>query len=976
VDARRTETGIGFSTNPDLRAEARSRLAAKMRGAHLDLRSPLVDFSLSADLHQRGVIESAARTIRVVAPAGSGKTQTLVNRVLHRASHGIPGRRILLLTFDNSAALSIREKLRLVSERDRAAGDAVADVTVSTLNAFGYRLLREYVHTEHGRIVNDHDAAFRLRRLRKQLGEASQAHAATLPDHLRDHVYLDLFSVLKNDLVDPRAGDEQAFIDVMVGTRHGAPFLAAPENEELVRRSLEAMFWLYQRYDEDLRAAGLLDFDDQKLRAYVALQANPALLAAIQARYDEVIVDEFQDINRLDFVLIEAISRAAVLVVTGDDDQAIYGFRGTTPEYIINLDAHLGRDVTSHELAINYRCPPNLVEHADALIRHNTTRIPKSPQPYLTVPSEVQVVSTVSTGLEATAIADYIARIRAGNTSLGYADFAVLYRTNAQSLPLQIEFILRGIPYQVREEDNILGNDTLKRLLSLLRVRAAIQAGMRPDLEDELETISAYFRRGIRASEAAEVRQLLTGPHDLLRVLRSDGFREAVPKSGGGIVDAVARLTGTAGLTEAFAVAAADFAGLRGMVGSLEDAIDQRVPLAEIGEVAFAFGEDAGEFVATMERSLAVAAAARAGHSPEGVGLLTYFKSKGRQWHTVILTSCNEGLIPHWNAEVEDERRLFYVALTRAEANLMISYVSHAISRPLRPSRFLFEAGLLEGEDGTGADVDDGPIDTEAIRALLAEVEAHLLELDAFGSAGANPEVRTPPALGSLSRPELGSAARVSPPSESRFIDGALSVTVGIPSTERLIACDIQADGFLSLHDSPGVEASAIVFRFRELAEKPLWTAGLPEQRAPRGQYEPVSLPLLMALIGSSALTPDEVGERRRNLARRYGLELDLPALEPAPSVDGGDQVADDEPDRVGGTEASRREHDDIRWAVDSSVDPASVQPGCTVRHASYGRGTVVSVRRGRLSTTVRVEFSRDTREVLFGAGHLDFVVE
>ena len=412
MDTRHTKVGIGFSTDPDLREAARERLAERLRVSRIDARAPLEDFSLSTDEFQRRVIESAAQTIRMVAPAGSGKTQTLVNRVLHRVAEGVPGHRILLLTFDNSAAQSIRAKIDDVARQSASVADALARVDVSTLNAFGYRLLRENVRAEYGNVVRPRDAAFRLRRLQRELADVSEAHAASLPDHLRDRVYLELFSVLKNQLIDPRAVDEQQYVDSMVTARQGEPFLIAPQNDQILRLNLEAVLWLFRRYDESLRGDGLLDFDDQKLRAYVAMRDKGPLRAAIEARFDEVVVDEFQDINRLDFVLIETLARSARLVVTGDDDQAIYGFRGTTPDYIIDLETHLERPVESFELSINYRCPPNIVEHAERLIRHNTRRIAKTPKPHLTEPSEIQVVSTISTGLEAGALIDYIERLR------------------------------------------------------------------------------------------------------------------------------------------------------------------------------------------------------------------------------------------------------------------------------------------------------------------------------------------------------------------------------------------------------------------------------------------------------------------------------------------------------------------------------------------------------------------------------------
>jgi DNA helicase-2/ATP-dependent DNA helicase PcrA len=134
---------------------------------------------------------------------------------------------------------------------------------------------------------------------------------------------------------------------------------------------------------------------------------------------------------------------------------------------------------------------------------------------------------------------------------------------------------------------------------------------------------------------------------------------------------------------------------MAGMIGSLEDALEQRVPLGEIAEVAANFAGSIEEFIGTMDRALRQARRTNAGQDAGGVALLTYFRSKGLQWHTVILTSCNEGLIPHWRAPIEEERRLFYVAMTRPSANLLVSYLANALNQKVAPSRFLREAGLL-----------------------------------------------------------------------------------------------------------------------------------------------------------------------------------------------------------------------------------------------------------------------------------------
>jgi DNA helicase-2/ATP-dependent DNA helicase PcrA len=156
-------------------------------------------------------------------------------------------------------------------------------------------------------------------------------------------------------------------------------------------------------------------------------------------------------------------------------------------------------------------------------------------------------------------------------------------------------------------------------------------------------------------------------------------------------------LMATRSLLQTLDVVAERFRGVYGMVGSLEEVIQDWMPLGEIYEIAAAFQGDTEEFVRSLEAALARARESHAGHDHKsGVPLLTYFRAKGLQWHTVILTTCNDGLIPHRKAPVEEERRLFYVAMTRASSNLVLSYVKSACGCQVPPSRFLYEAGLLE----------------------------------------------------------------------------------------------------------------------------------------------------------------------------------------------------------------------------------------------------------------------------------------
>lgn len=684
---------LEFSDNFELRKEVEVEILRKINETPADTREALETFTPSADGYQQKVLLAPESTIRLVAPAGSGKTQTIVNRVLMQIRNGLHPRKFLLLTFDNSAASSLSSKFR---EQVEKLSIRIDDVNISTLNAFGYRLLKDRIPHESKPVVTDARKRALLKEIKEALETKSPERHCLLPTNIKNRVYLDLFSRLKNSLFDPRNLPFQQVADFIQGTQNiYATFLPHLSESGQRKQAIQALMWLFQAYDKALQRENVLDFDDQKLRAYCSLMTNPQLLATLQSQYSEVIVDEFQDINCLDFAFIKAVVGHAKLVVTGDDDQAIYGFRGCTPDYIIDLEKHLERSVASYELQINYRCPADIVEHADRLIRYNNRRIPKNPIASSRVRSTIKVVGARTATIEARSIIAFIRKVRRGNAELRYSDFAVLYRTNAQSLPIQLEFILNDLPFHVRPEDNILHNDQLQKLLGVLRLKLACQKNDPPAIKDQTLAIQAYFRY-VSPQQVDRLNRLFRSKPDFLDAISSPDFFRVLPKAKESRLPAAIReAVDASNLIRTFDVLAKKFHGLQGMIGSLEDVVDEKVPLGELYDVAASFKGSVGEFVDTMERALTRARESNAGQdSKGGVALLTYFKSKGLQWHTVVLTTCNEGIIPHRKAPLEDERRLFYVAMTRASSNLFISYLKAICSNSVSPSRFIKEAGL------------------------------------------------------------------------------------------------------------------------------------------------------------------------------------------------------------------------------------------------------------------------------------------
>jgi superfamily I DNA/RNA helicase len=406
---------------------------------------------------------------------------------------GAKPERILCLTFDNSATKALREKIVAELGSENWSHNAFQ---ITTLNSFGYRLLKDHFSEEYKPVIEQHRIWRLVKEVKDELAKNPQGKVRhdALPPALKNRFYGEFFGYLKNSLFDPRKLAPQQFADFMMSEKPTQIFFQPDSSTDHKRLVIQAVHWMYKTYESVLQREGRLDFDDQKLRALCCLESTPSTLSMVHRRYDEVIVDEFQDINRLDFALIRQMSEKCRLVVAGDDDQAIYGFRGCSPSYIIDLHKHIGRSIHSIELRRNYRCPPNIVHHATRLIRNNTWRVEKRPVAVRSDDASIKVVESTTATAEGKMITSLIEKIRRKSPGLRYSDFGVLYRTNAQSLPIQLQFILRNIPYQVREQDNILRNEELEKLLGVLRVKLAVQRGDVPAAHDATLAIKLFFR--------------------------------------------------------------------------------------------------------------------------------------------------------------------------------------------------------------------------------------------------------------------------------------------------------------------------------------------------------------------------------------------------------------------------------------------------------------------------------------------------
>ena len=632
----------------------------------------------SLDQFQQAVVNSPATSIRMVAPAGSGKTETLSLRVQKRIEDGCDPRRILLLTFDTNARAAIVKRLERLGVPN--------GVRVNTLNAFGLYLLNSRFTDERRQILRG--PYFPQSRVLNDL-VMEYGHS----------VFTEMLGKIKNEAIDSRTIDQTELARWCAKNR--AHLLRNLEDDPILEDMTDTRFGKelareMQGYEQFLQERNGIDFDDQKLRPLIRLQESPRDLEWVQDQFDEVIVDEFQDINRLDALLIDLISTKSSLLITGDDDQAIYGFRGATAGFLIEPQKTFHRTFTEFELAINYRCPPKILTVASDLIQHNEHRIPKDPRAQKTIPGEVEVYNALDT----TAECDWIARHMKKQLESGIESAAVLARRRVQLVGIQSAFIRNGTPFRIRVEEDVRVAWSLARRALLL---APLRVNKLPE-EDVRGEIVRIFAEA-RSWQPGRVNQLvrLAQQNDLSfpgpELLQQLHDREQTQ-----LVDGIKSLTGEmsigARLRSLDALLATE---LRTYMEGGKDAARDRGDSEKSrlsGLIYLAQDErlDVKGLVKRIDTLLEPQRASWRSGAPV-VELSTCHGAKGREWELVCIPHCNQGVFPDSRSEkdehLEAERKLFYVSMTRASKQLVMTWSSKAAGASRgEPSQFLIEASV------------------------------------------------------------------------------------------------------------------------------------------------------------------------------------------------------------------------------------------------------------------------------------------
>ena len=618
----------------------------------------------SLNPEQREAVEHFEGPCLVLAGAGSGKTRVLTTRVCRLiGEHGVPPDRIMAVTFTNKAAGEMRERVAAM------LGSEPRGIWMGTFHALGARLLRRHA-PELGwtRSFAIRDAEQSLREIRR-----AQTAAEVSPRRWQPKAIRNCISDAKNQLVGPEA--------------------FARDHEDGADLLMKQAARVYPVYQQALRDQDAMDFDDLLMQPVRLLEGSERLRRLYRERFAFLLVDEYQDTNRAQFRFLELLAREhRNLMVVGDDDQSIYGWRGADIRNILDFErgfpgAHVVR------LERNYRSTQVILDAANAVISQNVHRKEKKLHTDRTGGDRVTGVEAGSETDEARWIVEEIEHRMLADPGLDHRDFAVLYRTNAQARALEDRFWRRGLPYQIVGGVRFYERREIQDVLAYLRLIA------NPRDVDAFERVVNYPRRGVGSVSLKRLFgfALDAGIGPLEAAARSDEVPELSRTARRGLL-------GLVDLVRRYSVLAATQ-----RVGELLEALIRELRLAELLREEGPEGDDRAENVRELVAAASqfeseslpdlddddrdaftdlglflqhvalVADIDRHDPGADAVTLMTLHSSKGLEFRVVFISGMEEGLFPLARAYdeehlLEEERRLFYVGLTRARRRLYLTW--------------------------------------------------------------------------------------------------------------------------------------------------------------------------------------------------------------------------------------------------------------------------------------------------------------
>jgi DNA helicase-2/ATP-dependent DNA helicase PcrA len=644
---------------------------------------------------QRQAVTHREGPLLVLAGPGSGKTRVITYRIAALIDSGVRPYNICAITFTNKAAEEMRQRAATLG----ASGGA----HISTFHSLCVQILRRYAEAAGIRpnfsVYDESDQA----RCVKQAIQESDLDATNFPPGR----VLEAISTLKNKLMDAETFRQQA--------------------EDFVSRTIARV---YARYQEILTQRNGLDFDDLLMKAALLLERNSTVCRELSDRFQYLLIDEYQDTNHAQYRLAKAlVSYHSNICATGDPDQSIYRWRGADIRNILAFEKDWP-EATIIKLEENFRSTPPILRVADKLIACNRHRKQKSLVPVRTHDGRVDVATYEDEDAEADAVAEQVRQLLAAKVS--GREIAVFYRVNAMSRALEEAFIRCQVPYQVVRGVEFYNRKEIRDVLAYLKVIAnpadevalqrIINTPTRGIGKVTIDKVQAYASRcGVslfealgRAEEAPGLTGAVKGKLSAF-VQMMNGFAREVEGPVAALVEKVFKVSGYEGSLRG--------AGLEGLTAleNVEELINTAAAYDRQAESPalidylqqIALFSDADAYDATVDR----------------IALMTLHAAKGLEFEHVFIIGLEEGMLPHERAsnspeELEEERRLFFVGITRAKTNLNISYSQYRTFRgqTLRtvPSQFLYEMGAGLVHEGPEPEEDSGEFPSPRVESRRA----------------------------------------------------------------------------------------------------------------------------------------------------------------------------------------------------------------------------------------------------------------
>ena len=646
----------------------------------------------------------------VIAGAGSGKTRVLTYKIVHLLTQGYEPWRILALTFTNKAAREMRERIEAV------VGTATASkLWMGTFHSIFARILRSNAELigfkSNFTIYDASDSKSLIKSIIKDM---------KLDDKIyKPGVVASAISSAKNALISP---DRYALAsDIMEADR---------------RAKRPRLHEIYRIYRDRCFVAGAMDFDDLLYYTNVLLRDNPQVLHHYNEFFRYVLVDEYQDTNFAQHLIVSKICETSKnLCVVGDDAQSIYSFRGANIRNILNMKSAYP-DLRIFKLEQNYRSTQNIINAANSLIAKNKEQIPKNVFSRNDVGSRIEVVQSYSDYEEAYLISNRISQLKMRQQD-SYDEYAILYRTNAQSRILEESLRKRNIPYRIYGGLSFYQRKEIKDAIAYFRL------SVNPDDDEALKRVINFPARGIGETTLNKVlRCAIENNVSAWQVIdnlsqydlginsgtakKLLGFRDLIQEfidknASGDDAESVARYIITRTqllsmlLTDRTPESVSKQENLQELLNGVKEFVANKIEEGAenisltdfLGEVSLATDQD------TQDSSEA------------SITLMTVHAAKGLEFNNVFIVGVEEELFPSAMscdspAEIEEERRLLYVAITRAKINCTISYASSRFrngqTKTCQPSRFLKDIDrsylhLATGNDFVHPDTFINPID-------------------------------------------------------------------------------------------------------------------------------------------------------------------------------------------------------------------------------------------------------------------------